>query len=270
MGWIFSLNIVQSYLCCRPWKQRHLQLYQCQTLSEPPKTLIHKTDTMGVFFGLRSTKPENSRPRCAAMSGHKFLTSYGFLIQICTNLRIFFTKPMPPLDPSTSDLQDPKISSQDDNPRAFGNIVVNFTRHLTQPRAYMCHTCPSALWRHGWCLYDVTDHYGLTRVSRPTRFDPFILTRSEPLVKKKKKRKRKRKRKSFDQVELWLWPKSQNFQNWPVPLSFLSTFRFWDLFLHLKLRNCANCPIPKKLTFAQILTKKSKFSRSTYLAQFFA
>ena len=30
--------------------------------------------------------------------------------------------------------------------------------------------------------------------------------------KKKKRKKKKRKRKSFDQVELWLWPKSQNFQ----------------------------------------------------------
>ena len=80
----------------------------------------------------------------------------------------------------------------------------------------------------------------------------------------------KKKKKSFDQVELWLWPKSQNFQKWPVPFSFLSTFRFWDPFLHLKLGNCANGPIPKKLTFAQILTKKSKFSRSTCLAQFFA
>ena len=34
--------------------------------------------------------------------------------------------------------------------------------------------------------------------------------------------------------------KSQNFQNGPVPLSFLSTFQFWALFLHLKLRNCTN------------------------------
>ena len=82
--------------------------------------------------------------------------------------------------------------------------------------------------------------------------------------------KKKRKRKSFDQVKLWLWPKVQNFQKWPVPLNFLSTFRFWDPFLHVKLGNCANCPIPKKLTFAQILTKKLKFSRSTCLAQFFA
>ena len=88
-------------------------------------------------------------------------------------------------------------------------------------------------------------------------------------LQKKIKLKKKRKRKSFDKVELWLWPKSQNFQKGPVPLSFFSTFWFWDPFLHLKLWNCANCPIPKKLTFAQILTKKSKFSRSTCLAQFF-
>ena len=117
LGLIFSSNIVQSYLCCRPWKQRHLQLYQCQTLSEPPKTLIHKTDTMGVFYSLRSTKPENSRPRCAATHGHKFLATCEFLIQICVNLRSILQtkkkkekKKMPLLDPSAHDLQNPKIA----------------------------------------------------------------------------------------------------------------------------------------------------------------
>ena len=110
--------------------------------------LIHKTDTMGVFYGLRSTEPENSRPRCAATSGHKFLTSRGFLVQICTNLRNYFTKLVPPLDPSAPDLQHPKISGPNVKPHAFGDIGVHslsFTRHLTQPRAYMCHTCPPVL-----------------------------------------------------------------------------------------------------------------------------
>ena len=136
--------------------------------------------------------------------------------------------------------------------------IATFTRHAryTRTRAFCA-------WHHGW------------RHPPLPRFDPDQpgnLTRSELLAKKKKKlKKEKRKRKSFDQVELelWLWLKSQNFQKGPVPLSFSSTFRFWDLFLHLKLGNCANCPIPKKLTFAQILTKKSKFSKSTCLAQFF-
>ena len=96
----------------------------------------------------------------------------------------FFTKPMPPLDPSTSDLQDPKISGPNDKPRASGDIGVSFTRHLTQPRVYTCHMCPPVLWR----LYDVTAHYGMTRLPRPTRFDPFILTQSEPPAKKKKKK----------------------------------------------------------------------------------
>ena len=95
-------------------------------------------------------------------------------------------------------------------------------------RAYTRHThaCP--------LLYDVT----------PTnRFDrPGNRTRSESPAKKKKK---KRERKCFDLVDLWPWPKSQNFQNGPVPLSFSSTFRFWNPFLHSKLKNCANVQFPK-------------------------
>ena len=90
----------------------------------------------------------------------------------------------------------------------------------------------------------------------PLRSDPFVqtnpdrpgnLTRSEPSAKKKKKtlNKKKGKRKCFDQVDSWPWPKSQNFQNGPVPLNFSSTFWFWDPFLHSKLRNCANVQFPK-------------------------
>ena len=112
-----------------------------------------------------------------------------------------------------------------------------------------------APWRHGWHLHPLwSDPFAKADPVWPVHPDPI-----RTACKKKKK-------KSFDQVELWLWPKSQNFQKWLVPLSFSSTFRFWDPFIHLKLGNCVNCPIPKKLTFAQILTKKSKFSRSTCLA----
>ena len=71
--------------------------------------------------------------------------------------------------------------------------------------------------------------------------------------------KKKRERKGFDQVKLWVWPKSQNFQNGPIPLSFSSTFQFWDLFLYLRLGNCTNGSISKNLTFAWILTKSQNF-----------
>ena len=108
---------------------------------------------------------------------------------------------------------------------------------------------PSALWRHGW------RHPLLTRLSR---FDP---DRLENLIwfELPQKKKKKRKRKCFDQVEFWPWLESQNFQNGPVPLNFSSTFRFWDPFLHSKLRNCANIQFPKKLTFVQMLTKCQNF-----------
>ena len=183
----------------------------------------------------------------------------------------FFTKPVSPLDPLTSDLQDPKISGPDDKPCTSSRLRRHQRQFHAPPhpatRLHVPHVPSSAmtswmtsLWRHS-----------------PLRSDPFV--QADPIwpiypdpvrTACQKKKKRKRKRKSFDQVELWLWPKSQNFQKRLVPLSFSSTFWFWDPFLHLKLGNCANCPIPKKLTFGQILTKKSKFSRSTYLAQFFA
>ena len=65
------------------------------------------------------------------------------------------------------------------------------------------------------------------------------------------------------------WPKSQNFQNGPIPLSFSSTFQFWDPFLHSKLGNCANIQFPK-VGFCINLDQKSKFLRMTYFAQFFS
>ena len=58
--------------------------------------------------------PERSsatKPPRTATHGHKFPATYRFLIQICTNLRIFFTKLVPWLDPSTSDLQNPGKST---------------------------------------------------------------------------------------------------------------------------------------------------------------
>ena len=71
--------------------------------------------------------------------------------------------------------------------------------------------------------------------------------------------KKKKRKKEKGLTKLWILTKSQNFQNGPVPLSFSSTFRLWDLFLHSRLENCANCPIFRKLTFAQILTKSQNF-----------
>ena len=73
---------------------------------------------------------------------------------------------------------------------------------------------------------------------------------------------------ALTKFDLWLWPKSQNFQKMPVPLSFLYTFWFWNPFLCSRLGNCANYPISKKLTFTQILTKKSNFQESLVLPNF--
>ena len=146
---------------------------------------------------------------------------------------------MPPLDPSTSNLQNlgkstPKVRDlcksahnfrkltipwssmalDRQNPKKFETKKAVTRRHaplMTPVFAASTNTCSHvppvsltrlhapglspraarhtrALWRHGWHLYDVTTHYGLTHLSRPTQFDPFILTRSEPPAKKKKKK----------------------------------------------------------------------------------
>ena len=173
----------------------------------------------------------------------------------------YFWKLTTPLDPSTSDLQDPKISGPDDKPRASmhlrhhrrqvhapprtsGIISANFMRHLTQPRAQR------AKHLHVPSAHDVKDDV-ILRYPCLTRTNLETWPDLNRLQKKKKK-------KSFDLVELWLWPKSQNFQNGLVPLNFSSTFRFWDLFLHLELGNRANCPIPKKIDFCTNLDQKVK------------
>ena len=73
------------------------------------------------------------------------------------------------------------------------------------PHMHMCHTCTCATRvQSSDVIHDVTTHYGLTHLSRPTRIDPDRpgnLTRSEPPAKKKKKKKlykKKGKRKCFD------------------------------------------------------------------------
>ena len=145
---------------------------------------------------------------------------------------------------------------------------------------------------------DVTTHYVLIRLPRPTLFDPFILTRFESPKKKKKKEKGLTKLNfEFDQkvkiskmglsysvfrvhsnfgIRFFIRDSEivqmaqflKNFRNEPVPFSFLSTFWFWDPFLHSRLGNCANCPISRKLTFAQILTKSQNFQEGLVLHNF--
>ena len=122
-------------------------------------------------------------------------------------------------------------------------VCVHTHRQLSHVRTHA--TGRHALQRYD-VMDDVTTHYGLTCLFRPTRFDPFIRTWIRTACKKKKKKKRKR---ALTKLDLWLWPKSQNFQNKLVSLSFSSTFRFWDPFLHSKLGNCANVQLLESWLF---------------------
>ena len=108
-----------------------------------------------------------------------------------------------------------------------------YTRHRS--------TRPPALWCHGWRHHPLRSDL----LFRPTRFDPFILTWIRTACKKNKNKRKG----ALTKLDLWLWPKSQNFQNRLVPLSFSSTFRFWDPFLHSKLGNCANVQFPESWLF---------------------
>ena len=75
-----------------------------------------------------------------------------------------------------------------------------------------------------------TNQFGLDRPKNHTQIQTTC----------KKKKKKKGRENALTKLDLWLWLKSQNFQNRPVLLGFLSTFQFWDPFLHSKLGNYAS------------------------------
>ena len=76
--------------------------------------------------------------------------------------------------------------------RHFHHITCSYT-----PHAMRWHT-RLMLWRHGWCHTPL----GLTWIDLETWPGP----------KRLQKKLNKKKKKNFEQVELWLWSKSQNFQ----------------------------------------------------------
>ena len=133
LEWIFSPNIVQSYLCCRPWKQRHLRLYQCQTLSKwplPKWTKVATSPTMSAVshpgflkFLTRfheKINPQKSSKDFDVQNPERSSTTepppqiHNDLQISHSNLCRFeknFTKLMKPLDPLAHNLQNLKISS---------------------------------------------------------------------------------------------------------------------------------------------------------------
>ena len=133
LEWIFTPNIVQSYLCCRPWKQRHLRLYQCQTLSEwplPKWTKVATSPTMSAvshpgFLKFLTRFHEKINPQKSSkdfdVQNPERSSTTEPPPQIHNDLRIShsnlcrfeknFTKLMKPLDPLAHNLQNLKISS---------------------------------------------------------------------------------------------------------------------------------------------------------------
>ena len=88
---------------------------------------------------------------------------------------------------------------------------------------------------------------------------PCLTCSSWPSLNHLKKKKKKKKEKGLTKLNFESWPKVKIFKTDLSHSVFLITFRLWDLFLRSRLGNCANCPISRKLTFAQILTKSQNF-----------
>ena len=144
---------------------------------------FYKTDATTQSIGPRSTKPKNCKPKIGYTHLHAPPKSLDkprpSPSKLCKSAHSFW-KLTTPLDPSTSDLQDPKISGPKDKPRSSDIIGANFTHHLTQPR-----TRRAKRW-HVPSAHDVMDnvilHYpGLTRTNPETWPGP------NRLQKKKKK-----------------------------------------------------------------------------------
>ena len=219
---------------------------------------------MGVFYDLQSTKPENSRPRCAATSGHKFLTSHGFLIQIYINLRNFFTKLVPPLDPSAPDLHDPKISGPNVKPCASTCL----RRHLrSQPQFHapphlaMCLHVPHVPSNTMTSLMTSSPTNWFDRLGNMTWSEP-------PETTKKKKKKKVRKKMLWPNGPLTLTKKSKFSKQTCLTqfFAYIPILESASLFETQKLCKQSNF---QKVDFCTNLDQKSKFSR-TCLAQFFA
>ena len=197
------------------------------------RTLMYKTQK-------KSRSPELTR---VSTRGYKLRKSRPPPSDLCKYI-LNFRKRTILGDPPCPDLQNLKISGPSDHARTAtfaqnfrrspASILRALTRNHNSSRVGNSFTrvhAPSSDKRTQF--HDVMDD-----ITPTNRFDwPGNRTRSEPPAKKKKK---KRERKCFDLVDLWPWPKSQNFQTGPVPLNFSSAFWIWDPFLHSKLRNCAN------------------------------
>ena len=115
---------------------------------------------------------------------------------------------------------------------------------------------------HHDVMGDITTHYGLIRLPRPTMFDLFILTRSKPPKKKKKK-----ERKGFDQT-LNLDQKSK-FSKRTCPTQFFEYISTLGSVSSFKTRKLCKLSNFQKVDFCTNLDQKSKFSRRTCPAQFF-
>ena len=112
-------------------------------------------------------------------------------------------------------------------PRAVkkaGVHSLSCTCQQTPPSSNQVH--PRATCIHAPQLYDVIDVVAKPSLTHSSWPEPNRL------------QKKKKKKKALDHG--WLWPKSQNFQNQLVPLSFSSPLQFWNPILHSKLGDCVN------------------------------
>ena len=194
---------------------------------------FYKTDATTRSIGPWSTIPKNCKPKIGHTRLHASPKSLDKSLPSPSKLCKFahyFWKLTTPLDPSTFDLQDPKISGPEDKPRASGIIGASFMRHLTQPHAWRakCWHVPS--------VHDVMDdiilqYLGLTRTDLETLPGPNRL-------QKKKKKKEKKKKKKLWLSRTWTLTKKSKFSKMACSTKFfeyililrsVSSFEAWKL-----------------------------------------
>ena len=184
------------------------EVQQClrTSLSDLRKIQIsfYETDIIRILNGLRSPKPRKTINNRTATRCHAPPQS-SVLLHIYKKSRLHFTKVESPLNPAVLDLQNPKNSASNDEPRiatrhqkvcwspasfhALTRTDSSLPRVSMMPHALTC--APLALWCHN----DVASYFQLDPVPL-TR--PKSVTRSESPEKKNGVKKKALTKQTFD------------------------------------------------------------------------
>ena len=145
-------------------------------------------------MGFDLQNPESSSSKefpCAPTLSHELKMLRGLVFQFCTNMLVILEtdntrRSTEPRSTKPKNCRPEWWATRHQKVQKFLHQQTRasiFLHALTRAESFSC-----ADTRHD-VMDDISTHYGLIRLPRPTQFDPFILTRSEPPAKKKKKKK---------------------------------------------------------------------------------